>query len=39
MNGRGMESKDEGLTWSEPRWTVNADDPDGCGVSHTPVRY
>ena len=22
-----------------PRWTVTADDPDGCGVSHTPVRY
>jgi hypothetical protein len=22
-----------------PRWTVTADDPDGCGVSHTRVRY
>jgi hypothetical protein len=22
-----------------PRWTATADDPDGCGVSHTPVRY
>jgi hypothetical protein len=35
--GKTLALRDEN---GAPRWTqATADDPDGCGVSHTPVRY